>query len=141
MVGEEVKIDQVRKYDVLSGRGNGVANHEGNQFYTKLVKDHKEEYQNNANCARKKEIAMSILKIITNQTPPGRFLKDKKGEAFAYTVQDEQFAMKKVAQALQEKPKKDKDKKPDKSSKGPEREKCLKRGSMDLNSDKACLFS
>ncbi len=103
--GESVHDTEVTDSDVLSGRGNGVAYREGNKFYTRLIKENQEEYQNHANGKRKKQIASGIMDIIKSQDPPGRFLKSKKDEAFVWVVQNDHFAMKKVTQALREKPK------------------------------------
>lgn len=101
--GAIIHDNEVTDSDVLSGRGNGVAYREGNKFYTRLIKENQDEYQNHANGKRKKQIASGILDIINSQEPSGRFLKGKKDEAFVWVVQNEHFAMKKVTQALREK--------------------------------------
>mmetsp|Transcript_9347 Transcript_9347/g.10868 ORF Transcript_9347/g.10868 Transcript_9347/m.10868 type:complete len:342 (-) Transcript_9347:31-1056(-) len=99
-----VKDEHVTPSDVLSGRGHGVASHQGNIYYASLIKERKKEYQNKeTNCKRKKEIALEIVNKILAQQPTGRFLKTK--TAFVWVVKNEQFAVMKVAQALREKPK------------------------------------
>mmetsp|Transcript_15840 Transcript_15840/g.23826 ORF Transcript_15840/g.23826 Transcript_15840/m.23826 type:complete len:335 (+) Transcript_15840:243-1247(+) len=103
--GDTINDSEVTDTDVLSGRGNGVAYREGNIFYSRLIKENQDEYQNHANTKRKKQIATGIIDIIKSQEPPGRFLKSKKHEAFVWVVQNDHFAMKKVTQALREKPK------------------------------------
>ena len=103
--GSKIHDTQLTDSDVLSGRGNGVAGHEGNKFYTRLIKENQPEYQSITNSKKKKQIALSIIDIIKNQDPPGRFLKSKRNEAYMWIVQDDVFAMKKVTQALREKPK------------------------------------
>lgn len=103
--GSDVHETEVTESDVLSGRGNGVAGHEGNVFYTRLIKDNKEEYQGNTSGKTKRQIALRIIDIIKAQDPPGRFLKSKKDEPFVWSVQEDSVAIKKVTQALREKPK------------------------------------
>ena len=116
-LGSYVHQTAVTNSDILSGRGNGVAGHEGNKFYLQLIKDHQQAYQggpllssDTPSPKQKKQIAMKIIDTVKGQNPPGRFLKSSKNsdEAFMWFEQDDQSVMNKVLQALREKPKKKK---------------------------------
>ncbi|KAL7536687.1 hypothetical protein ACHAXR_007335 [Thalassiosira sp. AJA248-18] len=67
-------IAKPHAHDVLSGRGNFVNHHVGNEHFRKLVKQHKETY---VACPKDKKAIYSkiIYDEIRAMTPPGRFLK------------------------------------------------------------------
>lgn len=92
--------------DVLSGRGKGATTREGNQFYLRLIKQYKDEYQNQKFTKMKRKIAQRVLYIIKHQEPQGRFMKSEGGKHNSWIVQDDVFATMKITQALREKPKK-----------------------------------
>jgi hypothetical protein len=92
--------------DVLCGRGKGVSARDGNKFYSRLIRQYKDEYQNDSNNKLKKKIAQRVLDIVKYQDPPGRFLKSTGGTDQPWDVMDDKFATKKIIQALREKPKK-----------------------------------
>jgi hypothetical protein len=102
---EEIHDSEVTDNDVLAGKGNGVANRPGNMFYTRVIKNHQEAYKSGLNAKIKKAVAQKVLDIIKGQEPEGRFLKPKPDESFKWVIQNESFAMKKITQALREKPK------------------------------------
>ena len=102
----EIHQSDVTENDVLCGRGNDAAQHPGNQRYSRLVKEKMEVYQTVKGIGTskaKRKIAESVIQTIHDLDPPGRFLF--KREIFLWKVQDEKNTMKKVAQALREKPK------------------------------------
>lgn len=74
---EEEELDNIvhpHVHDVLSGRGNFVNHHAGNENFRKLVKAHKPAY---VACpkARKGTYSKIIYHEIRTMNPPGRFLK------------------------------------------------------------------
>jgi hypothetical protein len=104
-----ISPEEIRKEDILCTRGNGVAAHIGNMNYTNLIKEKKVMYQSGTCCRLKKAIVHEVLNILKSSDPPARFLKSaavKSGIICSWTeIKDENELIKKVAQALREKPK------------------------------------
>ena len=91
-------ITKPHPHDVLSGRGNNINMHPGNQYFRSLVKYLKNEYVMSAK-GDKPVFAKYIFKHIRVLDPPGRFLK-KNGEHWEDI--GEKKAMEKTRQALRE---------------------------------------
>lgn len=122
---EVVLRSQATHHDVLCGRGNGFLYHPGNLFYLKVIKEYQLIYQVEKSSISltnkaKRSIVHSVIKIIHNLDPPGRFLQfikrekvNGKMEEIYHVVTDDFYKMKKVSQALREKekPKKSRSKK------------------------------
>lgn len=94
------KIKEPHAHDVLSGRGNFVNYHDGNEYFRKLVRKHKLEY---VNCPKQQKGKFSKLIVdeIKARNPPGRFLKQDKDTKLWYDI-GEKKALDKTRQALRE---------------------------------------
>lgn len=103
--GDIVADTDVTFNDVLSGKGKGVAAKPGNQKYSELIKNRKDEYLGRKTVKLKKEVAKSVLNILKAQYPPARFMKGAYAEdkSQVWIIQDDKFANKKITQALREK--------------------------------------
>lgn len=113
-----VKRGEARNTDILCGRGNGVLCHPGNIYYLKLIKKHQSIYQHgkggmqSLSQREKRKIVRHIIESIDELDPPGRFLKlvgrdtEHGFEEIYHVIKDDDTRMKKVSQALREKPKK-----------------------------------
>ena len=109
-----VKRSQARDGDILCCRGNGVLSHPGNVFYLSLIKKYQKMYQSRDQLLTAKEkrvIVRHIVDVIESLDPPGRFLKlvgrkPNEAEDVFHVIQDRDTRMKKVSQALRERPKK-----------------------------------
>ena len=101
--GHIVDDINVTSTDVLSERGKGASAREGNKFYLRLIRQYKDEYQNQPTTKLKRKVAQRVLDIIKYQEPQGRFMKSVGGKRKAWVVQDDTFAMTKITQALREK--------------------------------------
>ena len=86
--------------DVLSGRGNGVGNHDGNIQFRAIVARYVEAYEKTTSNASKKAVAMEIRREVESLNPPGRFLSEKHG---LYYPQNEKEILGKIKQALRDK--------------------------------------
>jgi hypothetical protein len=88
------------EHDVLSGRGNFVNYHPGNEYFRELVRQHKVEY---VACpkARKGKFSRMIVDEIGKRVPPGRFLKQDNDTKLWYDIGDKK-ALDKTRQALRE---------------------------------------
>mmetsp|Transcript_29820 Transcript_29820/g.62817 ORF Transcript_29820/g.62817 Transcript_29820/m.62817 type:complete len:519 (+) Transcript_29820:232-1788(+) len=99
--GEQLKgIVKPHAHDVLSGRGNFVNHHSGNENFRKLVKHHKKAY---VACPKAQKAIYSkiIYDEIRAMSPPGRFLKqDPKTKLWSDI--GEKKALDKTRQALRE---------------------------------------
>jgi len=86
--------------DVLSGRGNFVNHHTGNENFRKLVKFHKKAY---VACPKAQKAIYSkiIYDEIRAMSPPGRFLKQDPQTKLWSTI-GEKKALDKTRQALRE---------------------------------------
>lgn len=93
-------IDQPHPHDVLSGRGNFVNHHPGNEYFRQLVKMHKVRYVK-APKSQKPEFSKMIYDAIRDQDPPGRFLKQDETTKLWYEISDRK-AVDKTRQALRE---------------------------------------
>eukprot|EP00586_Coscinodiscus_wailesii_P001756 CAMPEP_0172492192 /NCGR_PEP_ID=MMETSP1066-20121228/23244_1 /TAXON_ID=671091 /ORGANISM="Coscinodiscus wailesii, Strain CCMP2513" /LENGTH=374 /DNA_ID=CAMNT_0013261665 /DNA_START=68 /DNA_END=1192 /DNA_ORIENTATION=+ len=91
---------QVTRNDVLCGRGGASNNHIGNIRYRALVKQHQLMYLHSKSKKQKSTISQSIVDIIKNSDPSGRFL-NKNEDGKWYEV-DEKKALLKTSQALRE---------------------------------------
>lgn len=87
-------------HDVLSGRGNFVNYHAGNEHFRALVRKHKLEY---VKCPKpqKGKFSRMIFDEIKARNPPGRFLKQDMQTKLWYDI-GEKKALDKTRQALRE---------------------------------------
>jgi hypothetical protein len=88
------------EHDVLSGRGNFVNYHAGNEHFRALVRKHKVAY---VACPKpqKGQFSKMIVDEIKNLNPPGRFLKQDSSTKLWYDI-GEKKALDKTRQALRE---------------------------------------
>eukprot|EP00339_Tiarina_fusa_P005057 CAMPEP_0117015240 /NCGR_PEP_ID=MMETSP0472-20121206/12212_1 /TAXON_ID=693140 ORGANISM="Tiarina fusus, Strain LIS" /NCGR_SAMPLE_ID=MMETSP0472 /ASSEMBLY_ACC=CAM_ASM_000603 /LENGTH=488 /DNA_ID=CAMNT_0004718995 /DNA_START=26 /DNA_END=1492 /DNA_ORIENTATION=+ len=87
-------------HDVLSGRGNFVNYHAGNEHFRALVRKHKLDY---VKCPKpqKGKFSRIIVDEIKSRNPPGRFLKQDGATKLWYDI-GEKKALDKTRQALRE---------------------------------------
>lgn len=87
-------------HDVLSGRGNYVNYHAGNEHFRALVRKHKVAY---VACPKPKKgtFSRTIVDEIRYRDPPGRFLKQDNETKMWYDIGDKK-ALDKTRQALRE---------------------------------------
>lgn len=88
------------EHDVLSGRGNFVNYHAGNEHFRALVRKHKVAY---VACPKpqKGKFSRMIVDEIKARNPPGRFLKQDGGSKLWHDI-GEKKALDKTRQALRE---------------------------------------
>jgi hypothetical protein len=88
------------EHDVLSGRGNFVNYHAGNEHFRALVRKHKLDY---VKCPKpqKGKFSKVIVDEVKNRHPPGRFLKQDGVTKLWYDI-GEKKALDKTRQALRE---------------------------------------
>ena len=88
------------EHDVLSGRGNFVNYHAGNEHFRALVRKHKVAY---VACPKpqKGKFSRIIVDEIRSRNPPGRFLKQDQVTKLWYDI-GEKKALDKTRQALRE---------------------------------------
>lgn len=88
------------EHDVLSGRGNFVNYHAGNEHFRALVRKHKMAY---VACPKpqKGKFSRLIVDEIRNRDPPGRFLKQDGDTKLWHDIGDKK-ALDKTRQALRE---------------------------------------
>ena len=93
-------IFKPHEHDVLSGRGNFVNYHSGNEHFRTLVRKHKVAY---VACPKpqKGKFSKMIVDEIKNRHPPGRFLKQDMKTKLWYDI-GEKKALDKTRQALRE---------------------------------------
>eukprot|EP00980_Cylindrotheca_fusiformis_P012714 scaffold3108_cov152-Cylindrotheca_fusiformis.AAC.5 len=93
-------IAHPHEHDVLSGRGNFVNYHAGNEHFRALVRKYKVDY---VKCPKpqKGKFSKMIVEEIKNRNPPGRFLKQDHTTKMWYDI-GEKKAMDKTRQALRE---------------------------------------
>jgi hypothetical protein len=109
-----VKRSEARQGDILCCRGNGVLTHPGNIFYLELIKKYQKIYQRTSpkslNPREKRTIVRKVVDTIEELDPPGRFLRmagrQEGGVEIFHVIQERETIIKKVSQALREKPKK-----------------------------------
>jgi hypothetical protein len=96
--GEGIKTPH--DHDVLSGRGNFVNYHPGNEYFRSLVRKWKLEY---VKCPKpqKGKFSKVIYDEIRARNPPGRFLKQDASSKDWYDI-GEKKALDKTRQALRE---------------------------------------
>jgi hypothetical protein len=96
--GEGIKTPH--DHDVLSGRGNFVNYHPGNEHFRSLVRKHKLVY---VKCPKpqKGKFSKLIYEEIKARNPPGRFLKQDASSKLWYDI-GEKKALDKTRQALRE---------------------------------------
>jgi hypothetical protein len=87
-------------HDVLSGRGNFVNYHAGNEHFRALVRKHKVAY---VACPKpqKGKFSRMIVDEIRERDPPGRFLKQDHETKMWHDIGDKK-ALDKTRQALRE---------------------------------------
>jgi hypothetical protein len=93
-------IEYPHDHDVLSGRGNFVNYHAGNEHFRKLVWKYKVDY---IACPKplKGKFSRMIVDEIRNLQPPGRFLKQDNVTKLWFDI-GEKKALDKTRQALRE---------------------------------------
>lgn len=93
-------VQEPHDHDVLSGRGNFVNYHAGNEHFRALVRKHKVEY---VKCPKpqKGKFSRIIVEEVKSRVPPGRFLKQDAATKLWYDI-GEKKAMDKTRQALRE---------------------------------------
>lgn len=96
----ESGIKKPRHNDILSGRGNGINSHIGNERYRSLVKGVKTDYVKTPRTHRA-EFALKIYEDIKKWNPPGRFLK-KNQTTQLWEELEKDKALNKIKQALRE---------------------------------------
>ena len=99
--GTQLKgIDAPHEHDVLSGRGNFVNFHVGNEHFRSLVKKHKIAY---VACPKpeKGRFSKVIVDEIRSMDPPGRFLKQDPATKLWQDIGDKK-SLDKTRQALRE---------------------------------------
>jgi hypothetical protein len=98
--GPGIPMDRVNSNDVLSGRGNFVNYHSGNENFRALVRKHKVAY---VACPKpqKGKFSKLIVDEIRRMNPPGRFLKQDPVSKLWYDI-GEKKALDKTRQALRE---------------------------------------
>jgi hypothetical protein len=97
---QEQEVIIPHDHDVLSGRGNFVNYHAGNEHFRALVRKHKVAY---VACPKpqKSKFSRMIVEEIRNRNPPGRFLKQDNSTKLWYDI-GEKKALDKTRQALRE---------------------------------------
>lgn len=97
---DKAYIETPHKHDVLSGRGNFVNYHAGNEYFRSLVREHKVAY---VACPKpqKGKYSQLIVDKIRALDPPGRFLKQDNNTKLWYDI-GEKKALDKTRQALRE---------------------------------------
>lgn len=93
-------IETPHDHDVLSGRGNFVNYHAGNEHFRALVRKHKVAY---VACPKpqKGKFSQMIVDEIKRRNPPGRFLKQDPKTKLWYDI-GEKKSLDKTRQALRE---------------------------------------
>jgi hypothetical protein len=93
-------VKEPHDHDVLSGRGNFVNYHAGNEHFRALVRKHKVEY---VKCPKpqKGKFSRIIVNEVKGRNPPGRFLKQDPATKLWYDI-GEKKALDKTRQALRE---------------------------------------
>jgi hypothetical protein len=93
-------IETPHDHDILSGRGNFVNYHAGNEHFRALVRKHKVAY---VACpkSQKGKFSQMIVDEIKQLNPPGRFLKQDEVTKLWYDI-GEKKALDKTRQALRE---------------------------------------
>lgn len=88
--------------DVLCGRGGRINSHAGNVQFRDIIVSKKKDYlAPTTKKLEKAHIAAGIVNDIRTMNPPGRFLKEEKGDGMWYDIGDAK-AIKKTGQALRE---------------------------------------
>mmetsp|Transcript_18538 Transcript_18538/g.28614 ORF Transcript_18538/g.28614 Transcript_18538/m.28614 type:complete len:212 (+) Transcript_18538:174-809(+) len=89
------------KNDVLLGTGAMIARYPGNQQFRTFVNAKKELYVSASCNYAKRLIASSVVDQVKNQSPPGRFLKQKESNGCWEVVRDD-VANEKACRALRD---------------------------------------
>lgn len=87
--------------DVLCGRGAATNNHPGNLRFRALISLHQDQYLAAQN-GEKAEISRSVVRVLRNFDPPGRFLKKVGASGLWYDIGEDK-ATEKTSQAFREK--------------------------------------
>eukprot|EP00529_Nitzschia_sp_RCC80_P030307 CAMPEP_0113482374 /NCGR_PEP_ID=MMETSP0014_2-20120614/22885_1 /TAXON_ID=2857 /ORGANISM="Nitzschia sp." /LENGTH=293 /DNA_ID=CAMNT_0000375887 /DNA_START=367 /DNA_END=1245 /DNA_ORIENTATION=+ /assembly_acc=CAM_ASM_000159 len=93
-------VEAPHDHDVLSGRGNFVNYHAGNEYFRALVRKYKNDY---VKCPKpqKGKFSKIIVDEISARDPPGRFLKQDPATKLWHDI-GEKKALDKTRQALRE---------------------------------------
>ena len=97
---ESVCSTEPHPHDVLCGRGGFVNKHPGNVVFRRIVEANKERYRS-CQVDHKLLLSQSIIDVIRNQAPPGRFLRQSSG-GNGWVDTGETKALQKTSQALRE---------------------------------------
>ena len=100
MSNSNATITAPHPHDVLSGRGNFVNYHCGNEYFRKLVRKYKLDYVQSSK-QQKGTFSKLIVDTINARRPPGRFLKQDNETKLWYDI-GEKKALDKTRQALRE---------------------------------------
>ena len=94
------KVFEPHAHDVLCGRGGFANKHPGNIIFRRLVAANTERYRS-CMVDHKLLLSRSIVEVIRNQTPPGRFLM-RLQESNVWMHVGDCKALQKTSQALRE---------------------------------------
>ena len=97
---ESVCTTEPHPHDVLCGRGGFVNKHPGNIVFRRIVEANKERYRS-CQVDHKLLLSQSIIDVIRNQAPPGRFLRQSSG-GNGWVDAGDTKALQKTSQALRE---------------------------------------
>ena len=108
MVKGLIPYKDVTDSDVLCGRGNGPANHKGNQFLCRLITKYcgvyHDKLKRRTTRKDKNNIVLEIINKVKMQDPPGRFLslKEDVGTGLVWIQLNERAEKLKISQALRD---------------------------------------
>ena len=92
----------IGKHDVLLGRGNGIANYQGNISFRNIVWGYRDAYER-AHRDAKRCIAIRVMRAISALDPPGQFVERYETGKAKFVAVSEERALEKTCQALREK--------------------------------------
>ena len=91
---------RLNENDVICGRGNGIAQQQGNINFRRIVWEFRDTYEKAYRNA-KKEVAVEVIEDIASLDPPGRFVCRLDNDTFVEVPYER--ALEKTCQALREK--------------------------------------
>ena len=97
---DSLRTSEPHPHDVLCGRGGFVNKHSGNIVFRRIVEANKDRYRS-CQDEHKALLSQSIVEVIRNQAPPGRFLRQSSG-GNGWVDAGETKALQKTSQALRE---------------------------------------
>lgn len=102
-----IPMDAIRRYDVLSGRGNGVGQHIGNIEFRSIIHVHAEAYRSTMDL-NKKLLIVADIKNKVETVHRGRFLTQVDDGVGMYRLLNLTEVRQKIQQALRDNSKKSK---------------------------------